>query len=178
MHSILTVFFFPLISTLCFSSKICRRKIKENHKDFYTSFQEFGCALQRFHEELDISSLLIRSRDSANFRSIFLGPEQKLLLKLSQKNLIRFKPDKNYSAMEFRNRDFYEELISKIRRPAEFQGLKPPGLRFRKELKNFKYLGLVKGMLKKFVDNKNFNDIDKRLVENFFVDSDDNAIQI
>jgi hypothetical protein len=67
--------------------------------------------LQRFHEELDISALLIRSRDSANFRSIFLSPEQKLLLKLSEKNLIRFKPDKNFEAMEFQNRDFYEELI-------------------------------------------------------------------
>jgi hypothetical protein len=45
-------------------------------------------------------------------------------------------------------------------------------------LKNFKYLGLLRGMLEKFVNNKKFNHIDKRLMENFFVDSDEEKREI
>ena len=45
-------------------------------------------------------------------------------------------------------------------------------------MKNFKYLGLLRGMLEKFVNNKKFNHIDKRLMENFFVDSDEEKREI
>lgn len=70
---------------------------KKRSGKFSNKFRRFDLAQRKFYQELDIIALLKRSRDTQNFLRISMKPEQKLLLKLSEQNLIPFPSDSQNS---------------------------------------------------------------------------------
>lgn len=115
----------------------------------------------KFFKELDLQQLLLKSRDSQNFRDIMLNPEQKILLKLSSKNLIHMKDGDDKESSDA-TRDIYEDLIRKMN---ESRHQPSP----TSQLCSLFYLGGLKRMLNRYRDHK-MDQTDKRLLETFYHD--------